>query len=158
MHSAACLREKRKHFLPPLACKQQSYCRIGCASHSILNIPQPLLNRAVQSNCSRLSGPDAPYGRSGWCFELPNIRVFHTYNFSVLPLPALPAVSTKTILEFLANNAVWERESFAWTAKFRKMPHTSQRSYYFIWQLVIKCHKNFLFCSDGGSVVRTYRF
>ena len=42
-----------------------SHCRIGCASHSILKIPQPLLSRAVQLNCLGLSGPDPSYGRSG---------------------------------------------------------------------------------------------
>ena len=98
-----------------------SHCRIGCAGHSILNIPQPLLSRAVQSNCLGLSGPDPSCGRSGWCSELPNKRGFHLYNFrllhsapwpynsiwnSELPLPALSAISTKTIPDFLAKNSV----------------------------------------------------
>ena len=100
---------------------QLSHWYIGCASHSELNIPQPLLSRAVKSNCLGLSGPDASAGRSGWCFELPRMWGFHPYHFcllhsapwpsnmiwnSVLPLTALTAISIKTIPYFLAKNSV----------------------------------------------------
>ena len=67
-----------------LAFSLSAHCYIGCASHSELNIPQPLLSRAVKSNCLGLSGPDASAGRSGWCFVLPRMWGFHPYHFCLL--------------------------------------------------------------------------
>ena len=61
-----------------------THCHSGCESHSELNIPQPLLSRAVKWNCLGLSSPDPSAGKSGWCFELSRMWGFHQYHFCLL--------------------------------------------------------------------------